>query len=140
MTPTMKRTHNALILMVCLQCSASAIAEHQTHLRAIVNVPGLQVAVLETDHDLGKGSARPTVITNTRWVSAGDQFEDDTIKGHHFQFEIIEADLARETIKTREAGQEHTYSFPAPNRPATAKGWLHFENTRFTDVLDVYSG
>ena len=60
------------------------------------------------------------------------------MKGDHFQFEVLELNLDKETLKTREAGEEHTYNLSAVDRPANARSWLHLENAAFTDVLDLY--
>jgi len=120
----MRLINRILLGLCCLVPNSVVPAEHQTHLRGIVNVPGLQFALLEIHYTLGKpGDAQPTIITNSWRVGTGQQFEDATIKGGHFQFEVLELDLAQETLRTREAGEEHRYSLPAPNRPATAKGW-----------------
>ena len=47
--------------------------------------------------------------------------------------------MAKETVKTREAGEEHIYSLPALNRPATVKGWVHLQDADFNKVMDLYS-
>jgi hypothetical protein len=120
--------------------SSSAIAEHQTFLRGIVNAPGFQVALLEIEHTLGKpGIVPPVPIKTSRLVRAGERFEDNTIKGAHFQFEVLEIDLAKETVKTREEGKEHTYSLAPPNRPESATSWLDLQNAAFDDVADIYA-
>ena len=136
----MKRSHQITLILCGLLLGFSARAEHQTYLRGIVNVPGLQVALLEIQHTLAKPSnAPPVTITTSRLVRAGQQFEDETIKGAHFQFEVLQIDFAKGTVNTREAGEEHIYSLPGPNRPVTAKGWLHLQDAAFNDVIDFYS-
>jgi hypothetical protein len=102
----MMRFYRTISLLCCLLGGPSALAEHQTYLRAIVNVPGFQVALLEIDYILEKPShAPPVVIKTSRLVPAGDHFEDQTIKGAYFRFEVLEADLAKETV-----GNSDTFS------------------------------
>jgi hypothetical protein len=136
---TMKTTHQTILTACCLRLTSSVLAQHQTYLRGVVNVPGFQVALLEIHHTLKVTNAPPVTIRTSRLVRTSQQFEDDTIKGAHFQFEVLEIDWARETVKTREAGEEHTYSLPAPDRPASAKSWLHLHNATFNDAIDLYS-
>lgn len=136
----MKRIHQITLILCGLLLGFSALAEHQTYLRGIVNVPGLQMALIEIQHTVAKRTAAPpVVITTSRLVRAGQQFEDDTVKGAHFQFEVLEIDFTKETVKAREAGEEHSYSLPGPNRPGTAKGWLHLQDAAFNEVIDLYS-
>jgi hypothetical protein len=136
----MKRTLQIILILCGLLVESSVSAEHQTYLRGIVNVPGLQIALLEIQHTLVKPTnAPPVIITTSRLARAREQFEDQTIKGGHFQFEVLEIDFARETVKTREAGEEHSYSLPATDRPSTAKSWLHLHNAAFSDMIDLYS-
>ena len=105
-----------------------------------MNAPGLDVALFEIQHTLVKRSNAPPVITTTsRLVGARQQFEDIAIKGGHFQFEVAEIDFPKQTVKTREAGEEHTYSLSEGSRPARAGNWLHLENAAFKDVIDLYS-
>ena len=134
----MKRMHQTILILCCLFLSFSALAEHRSYLRGIVNVPGLQVALIEIQHTFAKSNNAPP-ITTSRLVSTGQQFEDQTIKGAHFQLEVLEIDLAKESVKTREAGEEHIYSLSGANRPAVAKSWCHLQNAAFNDVIDLYS-
>jgi hypothetical protein len=136
----MKRTPQIILILCSLLLGSSALAEHQTHLRGIVNVPGLQAALFEIQHTFLKRSNAPPVITTTsRLVIAREQFEDETIRGGHFQFEVAEIDFPRQTVKTREAGEEHTYSLSDGSRPPLAGNWLHLQNAAFKDVIDLYS-
>lgn len=136
----MKRIHRIILILCCLLLSFPALAEHRTYLRGIVNVPGLQVALIEIQHTLAKPTnAPPVIITTSRLVRARQQFEDDTIKGAHFLFEVLEVDLAKETVKTREAGEEHIYTLPGPKPSATAKSHFDLQNAAFNDVIDLYS-
>jgi hypothetical protein len=136
----MKNRSQIILILFSLLLASSARAEHQTYLRGIVNVPGLQVALFEIQHTLLKRSNAPPVITTTsRLLRAQQQFEDETIKGGHFQFEVAEIDFPRQTVKTREAGEEHTYSLSEGSRPPLAGNWLHLQNAAFKDVIDLYS-
>ncbi len=136
----MRRTPQTIPILCCLLLGSSALAEHQTYLRGIVNVPGLQAALFEIQHTLVKRSNAPPVITTTsQLVGVRQQIEDKTIKGEHFQFEVSEIDFPRQTVKTREAGEEHTYSLSPASRPALAGNWLQLQNAAFKDVLDLYS-
>jgi hypothetical protein len=136
----MKRTPQTILVLCSLLLEFSARAEHQTHLRGIVKVPGLQAALFEIQHTLLKRSnAAPVITTTSRLVRAGQQFEDETIKGGHFQFEVAEIDFPRQTVKTREAGEEQTYSLSGGSRPPLAGTWLHLQNAAFKDVIDLYS-
>jgi hypothetical protein len=136
----MKSRLHIILILFSLLLTSSARAEHQTYLRGIVNVPGLQAALFEIQHTLLKRSNAAPVITTTSWlVRARQQFEDKTIKGGHFQFEVAEIDFPRQTVKTREAGEEHTYSLSEGSRPPVAGTWLHLQNAAFKDVIDLYS-
>jgi len=130
-----------MLLLYCSLLAPAARAEHQTVLRGIVNAPGFQVALLQIQHTLPstRSNAPPTVIATSRRVRAGETFQDATIKGANFQFEVLELDLAKETVKTREDGQAHVYTLPVPERPAGATGWLHLKDAAFNDVIDLYS-
>ena len=130
-----------IILLCCgIFLGSSALAEHQTYLRGILNVPGFQAALLEIHHTLVKPTnAPPVIIKTSRFVRDREQFDDETIYGGHFQFEVLEIDMTKETVKTREAGEEHIYTLPATDRPANARGWIHLQDTAFYDVIDLYS-
>jgi len=137
----MKRIQRIVTVLFGLLSGFSAFAEHQTFLRGIVNVPNMQVALIEIQHTLAKRTNAPSVsITSSRVVHAGERFEDTTIKGQHFQFEVLEIDFVRGTLKTREAGEEHVYGLPALDLPPNTKGWCHLKNAAFNDVTDLYSG
>ena len=134
----MKRTSQIILILCSLLPGASARAEHRTYLRGIVNVPDLQVALFEIQHTLVKRSNAPPVITTTsQLVRAREQFEDKMIKGGHFQFEVLEIDFPRQTVKTREAGEEHTYSLSEGSPPPKTRSWLHLQNAAFKDVIDL---
>ena len=106
----------------------------------MVNVPGLQVALLEIQHTLVKRTNAPPVVnTTSRVVRAGQQFEDDTIKGAHFQFDVLEIDFPRQSVTTREGGEEHIYRLSEGSRPSKAGNWLHLQNAAYKDVIDLYS-
>lgn len=136
----MRRAPQIILLLCWLLLGSSALAEHQTYLRGIVNVPGLQAALFEIQHTLVKRSnAPPVIITTSELVGVWQQFEDKTTKGEHFQFEVSEIDFPRQTVKTREAGEEHTYSLSQASRPPLAGNWLQLQNAAFKDVLDLYS-
>ncbi len=108
----MKSIRAATLVVGCLLASPSALAEHQTRLRAIANVPGLEGALLETDHTLAKrGNTPPLVIKTSRLVRGGEQFEDETIKGAHFKFEILAVDLVKEIVRTREGNCQELAAF-----------------------------
>ena len=135
----MRRAPQIVLLLCWLLLGSSALAEHQSYLRGLVNIPGLQAALFEIQHTLVKRSNAPPVITTTsRLVRAQEQFEDQTVKGRHFQFEVREIDFHKETVKTREAGEEHTYTLLDGSRIA-GDNWLLLRNAAFKDVLDVYS-
>jgi hypothetical protein len=137
---TMKRIYQAFLLCCGFILSSSALAEHQTYLRGILNVPGFQAALLEIHHTLVKPTnAPPVIITTSRLAREREQFEDETIYGGHFQFEVVEIDLTKETVKTREAGEEHIYTLPATDHPANASRWVHLQDAAFNDVIDLYS-
>lgn len=138
----MKRIHLNLLILFCLLLRFSVLAEHRTYLRGIVNVAGLQVALIEIEHTITlakRTNPPPTIITTSHLVRAGQMFEDATIKGAHFQFEVLEVDFPKATIKTREAGDEHIYSLPGPNPSATAKSHIDLQNAAFNDFIDLYS-
>jgi hypothetical protein len=136
----MKRTPQTIVILCSLFLGSSALAERQTYLRAIVNVPGLQVALMEIQHTLVKRSNEPpVVITTSQLVRSGEQFEDKTIKGEHFQFEVSEIDFPRQIVKTREAGEEHAYTLSQGSRPPMAGNRLQLQNAAFKDVIDLYS-
>lgn len=136
----MKRIYQVILISYGVLLGSSALAEHQTYLRGILNVPGFQVALLEIHHTLVKPTnAPPVTITTSRLVRDREQFEDETIQGGHFEFEVLEIDLTNETIKTREAGEEHIYTLPSTARPANARGWIHLQDAPFYDVIDLYS-
>ena len=136
----MKRTPQTVLILCSLLLGSSALAEHQTYLRGIVNVPGLQAALLEIQHTLVKRSNAPPIITTTsQLVHSGQQFEDKAIKGEHFQFEVLGIDFPAQTVRTREAGEEHTYSLSQGSRPPIAGNWLQLQNAAFKDVIDLYA-
>jgi hypothetical protein len=130
-----------LLAVGWIVCCRSALAEHETHLRGIINLPELQGALLEVNHTLW-----PSPITVTRLVKAGESFEDQTIKGAHVQFEVLEINVGTEKIKLRENGKETVYGLegtntsaaPSDNAPSSKPG-VHLQNARFQDVLDLYS-
>jgi hypothetical protein len=135
-----KRTPQTILIVFCLLPGFSALAEHQTYLRGIVNVPGSQVALLEIQHTLLRRSNAPPVITTTSELArSGQQFEDKTIKGEHFQFDVLEIDFPTQTVKTREAGAEHSYTLSRGTRPPAAGNWLQLQDAAFKDVIDLYS-
>lgn len=136
---TIKRIHSIALVLCWLLLSSPARADHQTFLRGILNTTGTPSALLEIHHSFGPTIKAGPSITNTTWHRAGEQFEDATIKGAHFKFEILEIDLAKETVKTREAGEEHLYSLPVQNRTATVKGWIHLQDAGFNEVMNLYS-
>jgi hypothetical protein len=136
----MKRTHQIILILCCLLVGFTASAEHRTYLRGIVNVPGFQAALLEIQHTLvTRSNSPPVIVPTSRLVRGREQFEDDTIKGGHFEFEVLECDFARQTVKTREAGEEHAYSLTGAALPSEARNWLYLQKAAFNDVLDIYS-
>lgn len=128
----------------CMVCGSSAHAEHATHLRGIINLPELRAALVEVKHSLrSQSNTPPYIISTTRFVKAGESFEDQTIKGAHVQFEILEIDIKSETVKLREDGKDVVCRFEAPdkapaNTPSTKPG-CHFQEMRFEDALNLYS-
>jgi hypothetical protein len=128
------------LILWCLVLSVTASAEHQTYLRGIVNVPGLRAALLEIQHTLAHPTnAPPTIIPTSRLVRGPEQFEDQTVKAGHFQFEVLECNFVTRTVRTREDGEEHTYSFKGTGVPSGAKDWLCLQKAAFNDVVDIYS-
>ena len=80
----MKATFQHGLLLCSLLLGSFAHAEHETFLRGMVNVPGLQAALLEIHHTLVKPTnAPPVIITTSRLVRPSEEFEDQTIKGKH---------------------------------------------------------
>ncbi len=135
----MRRAPQILLLLCWFLLGSSALAEHQTYLRGFVNVPGLQAALFEIQHTLVKRSnAPPVTITTSRLVRAQEQFEDQTVKGRPFQFQVREIDFHKETVKTREAGEEHTHTLLDGSRIA-GDHWLLLREAAFKDALDLYS-
>lgn len=135
----MKRIKLSAFVLCWLFLGSSARADHLTYLRGILNTTGTPSALLEIHHSSGPlaNSRFPTI--NSAWHRAGEKFEDATLKGEHFTFEVLEIDLAKETVKTREAGEEHIYRLPMLKRPATVKGWIHLQDADFNKVMDLYS-
>jgi len=114
----MKRTHQTILILCCLFVSFANSAEHRTYLRGIVNVPGFQAALLEIEHTLTTPSnAPPVIISTSRLVRGPEQFEDTTVKGAHFQFEVLECNFTEQTVRTREAGEEHSYNLKEQGLP-----------------------
>src|SRR5204863_455801 len=80
-------------------------------------LPELRAALVEVEHSLRSGSNTPPhIISTTRLVKAGESFEDQTIKGAHVQFEILEIDIKSETVKLREDGKAVVCYFEAPDK------------------------
>jgi hypothetical protein len=128
-----------------MMCCSSALAEHATHLRGIINLPELRMALVEVKHSLRSGSNTPPhIISTTRLVKVGESFEDQTIKGAHVQMEILEIDSRNETVKLREDGKDVVCRFAGsdetPTNMLSNKFGCHFQEVRFEDVLDLYSG
>ena len=136
---TMKRIHPLALVLSWLLVSPSARAAHQTFLRGILITTGAPSALFEIHHSFGPPINARSSIINTSWHRAGEKFEDATLKGFHFTFEVLEIDLAKETVKTREAGEEHIYSLPVQIRPATVKGWIHLQDAGFNEIMDLYA-
>jgi hypothetical protein len=77
----MKATSPSFLLLCSLLLGSFAHAEHQTFLRGMVSVPGLQAALLEMQHILVKPTnAPPVIITTSRLVTAREEFEDRPLR------------------------------------------------------------
>ena len=50
-----------------------------------------------------------------------------------------EIDFHRETVQTREGGEEHTYILSHGSHSAKAGNWIRLQNAAFKDVIDLYS-
>lgn len=120
----MKSAWTAFLISVGLLCGHPALAQHQVDLHGSANVPGDQVAFLKVDKE--------------SWAAqTGDHFQGWT-KGKHFPIDVLEVDLTNEIFKTRIDGVDYTNSLPRPDRPATAKSWIHLQNVDFKQAMDLY--
>ena len=123
-----------------------AHSDHSTYLRGLINLPELKAALLEVNHSLVNSSRPPTVFTMTRLVKTGETFVDQTIKGDHIQFEIIEINVGRQTVRLRENGKEIVCGFETGDSPSTnsinslsEKFGVRLQAVRFVDAMDLYS-
>lgn len=121
----MSRILVTLLLWCCLVFAHPALANYQTDLRGVVNIPGEQVALVQIEAE-------------TRVVKSGDHFEAGR-RAPYFQVTVLEVDLTNEMVKWRIAGADYTNSLPAPNRPATAKSWIHLQDADFRKAIDLHA-
>jgi len=119
---------------------ASARAEHEVHLRGLINLPESQGALLEVKHSLARSNKPPMIFPMTRLVKPGEKFEDATIKGAHVTFEILEINIEGEWVKLREDGRVLVYGFEkiAGAAPSTQPG-IALQDAGFADAVDLYS-
>jgi hypothetical protein len=104
--------------------SVSTAAPHIA-MRGIVNVPGLQLAVVGIDQNL-------------RVVHQGDHFEDRSKSGEQLAVTVTEIDFASETVRLRINDEDYIKHLPTPDRPATAPSWIHLYQIPFDHVLELY--
>jgi len=76
----------------------------------------------------------------TRLAKPGEKFVDQTIKGAHVNFEVLEINTDAEWVKLLEDGKVSLYGFEKIDAAALSKK-LGFElqAARFQDAVDLYS-
>ena len=137
----MKLVALPLVAASFMACGASALTEYEIHLRGLFNLGEWRGALLEVKHSLARSNRPPVFFPSmTRLVKPGEKFEDQTMKGAHINFGILEINTDGERVKLRENGKVSVYGFESIDATAlSTKLGIELQDVRFEDAVDLYS-